>query len=490
MRPIVAAIFATVCLSNTVQAGPLSEARVTKIINEVSVVDPATGSRKAELQQVIKEELGLKTGIKSRSELVFQDNTLTRIGPESYFSFKAGTRDMSLEKGTMLLQVPKGLGGAKIRTAAVTAAITGTTIMMEYRPKQSIKVLVLEGSLRLSVNGKLGEALTLRPGQMVMMPADAKRIPAPVDVDLAQVMKTSSLVNMSGGAAALPSAALIRQEIAAQAKAKDDRTLAATNLVVNGAGTDVRVISEPMMQTISRRNDPAMPTSSVQPPTAGNTPAPTAAGTTNPPTTGGSSAGGTTGGNTGTGNGNTGNGNNGNGNNGNTGNGNNGNGSNGNNGNNGNHGNGNNGNGNGNNGNGNGPGGNGNGNGNNGNGNGNNGDNGNHGNGNNGNGNGNNGNGNGPGGNGNGPGGDDNGDRPSAETFAVLPLTNTDEILSLLEGAVPSKTGSVVVQAPNRSASNVNPSTTGVREIGLGAAALRRERSGNTSRGSGGNLLD
>ena len=303
--------------------GPLSEARVTKIINDVTVVDPASGSRKAELQQVIKDQLGLKTGIKSRSELVFQDDTLTRIGPESYFSFKAGTREMSLEKGTLLLQVPKGLGGAKIRTAAVTAAITGTTIMMEYRPKQSIKVLVLEGSLRLSVNGRVGEALTLRPGQMVMMPADSKRIPAPVDVDLARVMKTSSLVNMSGGAtaAALPSASLIRQEIAIQADAKQDRTLATTNLVVNGAGTDVRVTTDPTLQTISRRNDPALPTPSLEPSTSGDIGV--------PGTTGGS------------GNGNNGNGNNGS---------------------NGNHGNGNSGNGNGNTGQGNGPGGNGNGN--------------------------------------------------------------------------------------------------------------------------------
>ena len=35
----------------------------------------------------------------------------------------------------MLLQVPKGLGGAKIHTAAVTAAITGTTIMMDIAPE-------------------------------------------------------------------------------------------------------------------------------------------------------------------------------------------------------------------------------------------------------------------------------------------------------------------------------------------------------------------
>ena len=57
-------------------------------------------------------------------------DALARIGAETLFSFKTGTRDLTLEKGSMLLQVPKGLGGAKIHTAAVTAAMTGTTIMI------------------------------------------------------------------------------------------------------------------------------------------------------------------------------------------------------------------------------------------------------------------------------------------------------------------------------------------------------------------------
>ena len=103
---------------------------------------------------------------------------------------------MTLNKGTLLLQVPKGLGGAKIHTAAVTAAITGTTIMMEYVPKHDIKVLVLEGSLRLSVNGRFGDSLLLTPGRMVIMRPDAKRIPDPVTVDLKHVVQTSTLVNM------------------------------------------------------------------------------------------------------------------------------------------------------------------------------------------------------------------------------------------------------------------------------------------------------
>src|SRR5438309_7309898 len=228
-------------LTHSSAAGPLSSAEVTKIINRVSVIDPAKGGHPAVMREVIKDDLGLRTGARSRSELLFQDNTLTRIGAETFFSFKTGTRDMTLEKGSMLLQVPKGLGGAKIHTAAVTAAITGTTIMMEYSPGQYLKVLVLEGSLRLSRNGSFGDSLVLHPGKMVIMRPDAKKIPDPIDVDLAQIVRTSTLVNFPGGNI-LPSMPLIQAAISDQAKEVAKGTLVPTNLVM-GHGTKVILAS-------------------------------------------------------------------------------------------------------------------------------------------------------------------------------------------------------------------------------------------------------
>ena len=222
-------------------AGPLTSAEVTKIINRVSVIDPAKGTHPATLRDVIKDNLALQTGARSRSELLFQDNTLTRIGAETFFSFKTGTRDMTLEKGSMLLQVPKGLGGATIHTAAVTAAITGTTIMMEYSPGQYLKVLVLEGSLRLSRNGSFGDSLVLHPGKMVIMRPDAKKIPDPIDIDLAEIVRTSTLVNFPGSKV-LPSMPLIQAAITDQAKAVAKGTLVPTNLVM-GHGTKVVLAS-------------------------------------------------------------------------------------------------------------------------------------------------------------------------------------------------------------------------------------------------------
>src|SRR4030081_132006 len=211
-------------------AGPLTSAQITKIINRVRVIDPVKGGHPAIIGEAIKDDVGLITGEKARSELLIQDNTVTRIGAETFFSFKTGTRDMTLERGSMLLQVPKGLGGAKIHTAAVTAAITGTTIMIEFIPGSYIKVLVLEGSLPLSRNGTLGDSLLLRPGKMVIMRPDAKNIPDPIDVDLEQIVKTSTLVNFPDEAP-LPSMPLMQAAIDEQRKQLAKNDLVPTNLV-------------------------------------------------------------------------------------------------------------------------------------------------------------------------------------------------------------------------------------------------------------------
>jgi len=229
--------------------GPLTSAEVTKIINRVVFIEPAKSERPAALRDVIKDDLGLQTGVRSRSELLFQDDTLTRLGAETFFSFKTGTRDLTLEKGSMLLQVPKGLGGAKIHTAALTAAITGTTIMVEYSPGHYLKVLVLEGSLRLSRNGSFGDSQVLRPGKMVIMRPDAKAIPEPVDVDLAEIVKTSTLVNFPGSKI-LPSMPLIQTAINDQAKELTKGTLVPTNLVIGRGTTMVLVSNNQLSKTI------------------------------------------------------------------------------------------------------------------------------------------------------------------------------------------------------------------------------------------------
>lgn len=115
-------------------AGPLKDATVIQTYNVVKVVTGSRDDRPAATGDKLTGELGLRIGQASRAELEFQDKTLTRLGANTIFNFENGTSDLQLEQGTMLLQVPKGAGGAKSRTAAITAAITGTSILLEYTP--------------------------------------------------------------------------------------------------------------------------------------------------------------------------------------------------------------------------------------------------------------------------------------------------------------------------------------------------------------------
>lgn len=177
-------------------AAPLHEATVTRVVNRVEIVPPGAPPEPATLGEVIRGRTGVRTGGNSRAQLTFADQTLARLGANTLFSFERGTRRLDLERGSILLEVPKDAGGATIHSAPVTAAITGTTLMMEYSPGQpgTVKLVVLEGTVRLSLAGRLGESVLIGPGQMIAVAADARSLPDPVTVDVQRIIKTSRLV--------------------------------------------------------------------------------------------------------------------------------------------------------------------------------------------------------------------------------------------------------------------------------------------------------
>src|SRR5207248_11632826 len=86
----------------------------------------------------------------------------------------------------------------------------------------------------------------------VIMRPDTKKIPDPVDVDLAQIVRTSTLVNFPGSNI-LPSMPLIQAAINDQAKELTKGTLVPTNLVM-GHGTNVVLASNSQLsKTIGSR---------------------------------------------------------------------------------------------------------------------------------------------------------------------------------------------------------------------------------------------
>lgn len=170
-------------------------ARVTQVVRQVNLVPEQAAARPAVLNDTVGEGTAVRTGDSSRSELTFADLTITRLGANSIFSFNKAGRDVHLDDGSVLLRVPKNSGGATIVTSAVTAGTTGTTVIMETAKGGRSKLLVLEGAARLSLNKVSGQTKHVRAGQMLDVPAGAKTLPDPVDIDLDETMKTHPLLS-------------------------------------------------------------------------------------------------------------------------------------------------------------------------------------------------------------------------------------------------------------------------------------------------------
>ena len=112
-------------LPNEVSADELKEAKVTQVIQDVRVLPSNASSRPAAVNDNVRQGTAVQTGVQSRSELTFKDQTITRLGEKTIFSVGEGPRNIDLGSGQFLLYTPKKAGGAKVKMGPVTAAITG-----------------------------------------------------------------------------------------------------------------------------------------------------------------------------------------------------------------------------------------------------------------------------------------------------------------------------------------------------------------------------
>jgi hypothetical protein len=264
--------------------GVLKEARVTQVIKDVKLLPGRAAPRAAAVSDDVRGDTAVRTGADSRAELTFTDLTIARLGANTIFSFNEGTRTISLTDGAILLRVPKDSGGAKIQTAAVTAAITGTTVMAEYHPKSYAKYIVLEGVMRLYLKGRLGESILMGPGQMMMVKPDATRLSEPVDVDLKRLIETSLFFQ---GFRPLGSEPLLADAQHVQLEKKAAGELIDTNLVIFGRGTLVTLTDPQSLDVIDRKIAATtlpvvVPIKPTPTPTATPTPAPSPTATPSP----------------------------------------------------------------------------------------------------------------------------------------------------------------------------------------------------------------
>src|SRR5437870_12738119 len=179
-------------LSNEVSADELKEAKVTQVIQDVRVLPSNASPRPAAVNDDVRQGTAVQTGVQSRSERTFKDQTITRLGEKTIFSVGGGPRTFDLSSGQFLLYVPKKSGGAKVKMGPVTAAITGTTVLGNVNPNGTTTFTVLEGGACISLDS-VGQSVFVGAGQQLTFDPIANRLEDPVDVDLNKVL-TSPLI--------------------------------------------------------------------------------------------------------------------------------------------------------------------------------------------------------------------------------------------------------------------------------------------------------
>lgn len=179
---------------HAIAADSKKEAHVTQIIRDVKLLPAEASARAAVVNDRVAEDTGVRTGGDSRSELTFADFTITRLGANTIFSFHKAGRNAQVDSGSILLRVPKDSGGGRIKTSAVTVAVTGTTVILETARGGRNKLIVLEGAARLSLVKYPSQFQNVRGGQMVDVPPGATTVPLPTNIDLNDVMRKHPLI--------------------------------------------------------------------------------------------------------------------------------------------------------------------------------------------------------------------------------------------------------------------------------------------------------
>jgi hypothetical protein len=207
-------------------AEPLTQSTFTEIVKEVNVVAAATkAAQPAAVHDLVKAPDLVRTGPESRAELTAPDQSITRVGANTVFSFEPTGRNLNLEKGSVLFHSPAGKGGGSIRSGGAAAAVLGTTLIVSSTGSGGFKVILLEGKGKVTLPN--GKSVTLTAGQLVFVLPGQTDFGPVLDINLGKLVDGSQLVNgFSNPLASLP---LIRQAVK-----KQDQRLAAGRLQDTG----------------------------------------------------------------------------------------------------------------------------------------------------------------------------------------------------------------------------------------------------------------
>ena len=225
----------------TSQAIDLKQSKLTQVVNDVQIISAADQKQKnAAINDIFAMPDILRTGAASRAELVAEDQTVTRVGANTIFSFDPANRTIDLKQGSLLFHAPHGKGGGTIHTGSATASVLGTTLIIVSTANGGFKVIALEG--RVEVKFLNGLKQKLDPGQMTFVLPGANQLAPVVIFRLDELTQNSLLVK--GFQSPLDSLPLIQHQINQQEKLISSGGLGKTDLVVGdgASGSQVEVL--------------------------------------------------------------------------------------------------------------------------------------------------------------------------------------------------------------------------------------------------------
>lgn len=230
-------IFATAVVTAG-QAADLKESKITQVVNDVEIISAsAQAPKSAAVNDLFSIPDILRTGKASRAELTAKDETITRIGADTVFSFDPANRTIDLKRGSLLFHSPHGKGGGTIHTGSATASVLGTTLIVSTTPDGGMKVLNLEGKVDVSLSDHKKQRLM--PGQMTFVLPGNKQLAPIVVFRLDELVKKSLLVQ--GFSDSLPSMPLIQKQIDRQLKFIKSGRASDTGLLVGESATPNQV---------------------------------------------------------------------------------------------------------------------------------------------------------------------------------------------------------------------------------------------------------
>ena len=147
---------------------PLTEAIVDRLQNTVTVELQQEPIRYAQVDDLLVPEDKLSTGAQSLAQMMFNDESLLRVGQNSLFQFLPVERQIVLDRGVMMMVTPPGAGGAEIVTPTAIAGLQGSlaTFVSEEREGDDVLVAATFTSELILYNRSRVEIGRLQPGEV------------------------------------------------------------------------------------------------------------------------------------------------------------------------------------------------------------------------------------------------------------------------------------------------------------------------------------